>query len=154
MDPDRLKWYVEAEKMNGRWAMAAVAGILATDALGLPAWYEAGAREYALPPAALLAVQAPLFGFLESKRLEGFLATGKSGLVDSFPFDPMGMASAEMEVKEVKNGRLAMIAFVGFATQALVTRTGPLENLGAHVSNATVNNIFGSVAALPQTLAQ
>ena len=25
-DPERLMWYAEAERMNGRWAMAAVAG--------------------------------------------------------------------------------------------------------------------------------
>lgn len=44
VDSDRLKWYAEAEKTNGRWAMAAVAGILFTDILGKPAWFEAGAE--------------------------------------------------------------------------------------------------------------
>ena len=32
--------YAEAEKTNGRWAMAAVAGILFTDAMGLPRWFD------------------------------------------------------------------------------------------------------------------
>jgi hypothetical protein len=43
-DPERLKWYAEAEKTNGRWAMAAVAGILFTELLGKPKWFEAGAE--------------------------------------------------------------------------------------------------------------
>jgi hypothetical protein len=33
----------------------------------------------------------------------------QSGLINQFPFDPAGMNSKEMAVKEVKNGRLAMV---------------------------------------------
>lgn len=31
VDPERLKWFREAELTNGRWAMAAVAGVLFTE---------------------------------------------------------------------------------------------------------------------------
>ena len=96
-------------KCNLPQAMAAVAGILATDLLGLPKWYEAGAQQYGIPPIALLAIMAPIMGFLETKRLEGFLATGKSGFVDTFPFDPLNQSSPTKELNEVKNGRLAMV---------------------------------------------
>jgi hypothetical protein len=89
--------------------MAAVAGILFTDAVGLPKWYEAGALEYGIPPLAQLAILAPVMGFLETKRLEGFLATGQSGFVSTFPFDPMGQNAPDKATKEVKNGRLAMV---------------------------------------------
>jgi light-harvesting complex I chlorophyll a/b binding protein 5 len=77
-DAERLAWYVEAERQNGRWAMMAVAGILGTSALGVtPVWYEAGAKgTYDIPFLALIAIQAPVMGFLETKRLEGFKATG------------------------------------------------------------------------------
>jgi len=134
--------------------MAAAAGILATDALGLPAWYEAGAQPSWLPPIAQLPILALVMGFLETKRYEGFVATGGCGLVNSYPFDPMGMGkSPDRAVKEVKNGRLAMIAVVGFAVQALATRTGPLENLTAHISSPFTNNIVGSINNIPTLLA-
>ena len=38
--PPPVQWYAEAEKTNARWAMAAVAGILFTEVLGKPAWFE------------------------------------------------------------------------------------------------------------------
>jgi hypothetical protein len=47
---------------------------------------------------------------------------------------------------------LSQVAFIGFAVQALVTRTGPIENLTAHLANPFGNNIIGSIANLPQTL--
>ena len=133
--------------------MAAVAGILATDLAGLPVWYEAGAAPSWLPPVAQLPILAITMGFLETKRYEGFLATGECGLGNSFPFDPMGMKNADRKVKEVKNGRLAMVAFVGFAVQALVTRTGPIEALSAHLASPFDANFITSIANLPSTLA-
>jgi hypothetical protein len=56
--------------------MAAVAGILFTDIMGLPKWYEAGALEYDIPATAQLGVLFPVMGFLELKRLQGFKETG------------------------------------------------------------------------------
>ncbi len=34
-----------------------------------------------------------------------------------------------MRVREIKNGRLAMVAWLGFAAQAAAGRQGPLQDL-------------------------
>eukprot|EP01023_Acetabularia_acetabulum_P038271 TRINITY_DN365_c0_g1_i8.p1 TRINITY_DN365_c0_g1~~TRINITY_DN365_c0_g1_i8.p1 ORF type:complete len:222 (-),score=65.25 TRINITY_DN365_c0_g1_i8:278-943(-) len=149
-EPDRLAWYVEAEKTNGRWAMMAVAGILGQELLGVtPKWFEAGAKDFGIPFFPLLAMEAIIMGFLETKRYQGFKETGSSGFLDSFPFDPAGMNSPDMQLKEIKNGRLAMIAFVGFAVQALVTREGPIEGLTNHIGDPFGHNISANIMNLP-----
>ena len=38
-----------------------------------------------------------------------------------------------MKVREIKNGRLAMVAFLGFTSQYLATRKGPVDNLLDHL---------------------
>ncbi|KAG1673573.1 hypothetical protein FOA52_003873 [Chlamydomonas sp. UWO 241] len=151
---DRVKWYQEAEKTNGRWAMMAVAGIMGQELLGVtPAWYEAGAKEYDFPVIAQVPILFLVMGFLETKRFQGFKETGTSGFINSYPFDPAGMNSTTMAVKEIKNGRLAMIAFVGFAVQALATRTGPIEGLMKHMADPVGKNITYYVTHTPEVLA-
>merc|ERR1719359_782834 len=148
-DSNRLKWYIEAEKMNGRWAMAATAGILGQEALGVGKWFEAGAKDYGFPLMPLLAIEFLVMGYLETKRFQGFKETGNSGLIESFPFDPANMNSPEMQLKEIKNGRLAMVSFFGFSIQALVTRAGPLADLSHHISNPVENNLINSIYNMP-----
>eukprot|EP01023_Acetabularia_acetabulum_P064147 TRINITY_DN8223_c0_g1_i1.p1 TRINITY_DN8223_c0_g1~~TRINITY_DN8223_c0_g1_i1.p1 ORF type:complete len:136 (-),score=28.35 TRINITY_DN8223_c0_g1_i1:131-538(-) len=118
--------------------MMAVAG---QELLGVsPKWFEAGAKDYGVPFFPLLAMEAIILGFLETKRYQGFKNTGSSGFLESFPFDPANMNSP-YELKEIKNGRLAMIAFVGFCVQALVIREGPLEGLFNHLGDPFAHNI-------------
>lgn len=59
----------------------------------------------------------------------------QSGLLNQVPFDPLGLRNDEMREKEVKNGRLAMTAFVGFASQAAVQGKGPIESLKYHIAD-------------------
>jgi Chlorophyll A-B binding protein len=69
--------YAEAEKTNGRWAMAGVVGILGQEALGVtPKWFEAGAKEYPIDFLPLLALEFAFMGFFELKRYQGFKNTG------------------------------------------------------------------------------
>ena len=68
-EPANLKWYVQAELVHCRFAMAGVAGILATDFIrvsginNLPVWFEAGATKFDFAnTTALFFVQLLLMG--------------------------------------------------------------------------------------------
>ncbi len=54
-----------------------------------------------------------------------------------------------LKTKELKNGRLAMLAVFGYGAQAVITGEGPWKNLLDHLSNPTAHNLltnFGSPA--------
>lgn len=143
-DPETVKWYREAELMNGRWAMAAVAGILFTDLVGAPKFWEAGAEKYALDTNTLIAAEVVIMGLLEAFRYSAWKEKGTTGLLTMAPFDPLNMRSEQTALKELKNGRLAMLAFVGFCSQAAVTGKGPIDCLKAHIEDPNHNNIYTS----------
>ncbi|EOY30217.1 hypothetical protein QUC31_020382 [Theobroma cacao] len=169
-DPETLKWFAQAELMHARWAMLAVAGILIPECLERLgfienfSWYDAGAREYFADPTTLFVVQMALMGWVEGRRWVDMINPGSVDIQLKIPnkknptpdvgypgglwFDPMmwGRGSPEpvmvLRTKEIKNGRIAMLAFVGFCFQAIYTGEGPIENLMAHIADPGHCNVF------------
>ncbi len=52
----------------------------------------------------------------------------------------------ELKTKEIKNGRLAMVACLGFAAQHAATGASPLAALGAHLANPFTANFATNVS--------
>ena len=132
-DPKALQRNRIAEVFHGRLAMLAFAGALVPELQGKASWSETFTR--AADPAvlgtfvfALIVALAPL----ELWRYNGAFPGDKKSDDSNYPgFDPFGLASEETKLKEIKNGRLAMIAVLGFAVQAATTGASPLQNFAA-----------------------
>lgn len=169
-DPENLKWYVQAELQNGRWAMLGVAGMLIPEVLtkaGLinaPEWYDAGKVEYFAPASTLFVIEFILFHYVEVRRWQDIKYPGS---VNADPFNPSlklppgevgypgGIfnpfnfpTSLEYKEKEIANGRLAMLAFLGFVIQHNLTGKGPIENLAQHLADPWHNTIIQTIQGL------
>merc|ERR1712216_190434 len=130
-----MNWLREAELKNGRVAMLGVVGLIVPEFFHLPMFtpgvtpYES---VYTVPGIGLVQIFLAV-GALEFKMHGGKIS--KDDMFDGgrapgdFGWDPLGMGKKDldtMKLKEIKNGRLAMLAFGGILHQQLLSKVPTL----------------------------
>ncbi|PIA33777.1 hypothetical protein AQUCO_04000083v1 [Aquilegia coerulea] len=169
-DPESLRWNAQAELVHCRWAMLGAAGIFIPEfltkigILNTPSWYTAGEQEYFTDTTTLFIVELIFIGWAEGRRWADIIKPGCVNTDPIFPnnkltgtdvgypgglwFDPLGYGKGspekimELRTKEIKNGRLAMLAVMGAWFQHIYTGTGPIDNLFAHLADPGHATIF------------
>jgi len=169
-DPVALKWYRQAELQHARWAMLGCAGILGQELVKPDVfWYEAGLPENLPQPftnvnmGGLLAFEFLMMHYVEVRRWQDYRNPGsvnedpifKGNSVPNeemgYPggiFDPLRFAKRDnksLQTKEIKNGRLAMVAWTGFVIQAQATGKNPIACLKDHVKVPFDNSIIQNI---------
>ncbi|KAK1266159.1 hypothetical protein QJS04_geneDACA014534 [Acorus gramineus] len=121
------------------------------DYLGIPGLHIAGGQGVIVIAIcqALLMVGPEYARYCGIEALEplGIYLPGDENYPGGLLFDPLGLskdpvAFEELKVKEIKNGRLAMVAWIGFYIQAALTGKGPIENLFEHLADPLHKNIL------------
>ncbi|CAN1819804.1 Chlorophyll a-b binding protein 4, chloroplastic, partial [Linum perenne] len=125
--------------------------------INFPEWYDAGKQEYFASSLTLFVIEFILFHYVEIRRWQDIKNPGSlnqdpiskhyslppnecgylGGIFNPLNFTP----TIEAREKQLANGRLAMLAFLGFVIQHNVTGKGPFENLAHYLSDPWHNTI-------------
>jgi len=143
-----LQRFRECELIHGRWSMLACLGCIVAEAATGVSWVDAGKVEldgatYAGLPLPFSLTQLIWIEVLAVGGAE-FYRNGnldpESRLYPGGAFDPLGLTTKSdeqtfrLKTAEIKHGRLAMVAFLGYSVQALTTGEGVLSSLAKFVS--------------------
>ncbi|KAK0576021.1 hypothetical protein LWI29_010720 [Acer saccharum] len=121
------------------------------DYLGIPGLHLAGSQGVIVIAIcqALLMVGPEYARYCGIEALEplGIFLPGDINYPGGALFDPLKLSKdpvsfEDLKVKEIKNGRLAMVAWLGFYAQAALTGKGPVQNLVDHISDPFHNNLL------------
>ncbi|KAL3621569.1 Chlorophyll a-b binding protein 7, chloroplastic [Castilleja foliolosa] len=127
------------------------------DYLGIPGLHLAGSQGVAIIAIcqALLMVGPEYARYCGIEALEplGIYLPGDINYPGGALFDPLNLSKdpsgfEELKVKEIKNGRLAMVAWLGFYMQAALTGKGPMQNLLEHIEDPFHNNLLSTIQSL------
>merc|ERR1719454_736052 len=126
----RMDWLREAELKHCRVSMLAFVGFIFTDFYTLPGYefttleaHDAGVANGSMSQLLLWIGLIEIFSFIGIDQM----LRGSGREPGDFGFDPVGFIAEggkkkeEMQMKELANGRLAMFAFGGAVTQAVLT---------------------------------
>jgi len=85
-------------------------------------------------------------------KFDSSIFTGLDPLYPGGPFDPLSLSEdpdvfSELKVKEIKNGRLALISVLAFAIQAFVTGEGPFTNWYKHITDPFGYNLVTIISS-------
>ncbi|KAH9677836.1 chlorophyll a-b binding protein 7 [Citrus sinensis] len=154
-DPMAFQKYFNFEILHARWAMLGALGALVPEVLDMvgafhlvePVWWRVGYSKLQVGP------ECARYCGIEALEPLGIFLPGDINYPGGALFDPLNLskdpvAFEELKVKEIKNGRLAMVAWLGFYIQAAFTGKGPVQNLLDHISDPLHNNLLSMVKSM------